>query len=102
MRYVQIILGWSARPPVGETPVGNELAVRIEDRIGPQARGQDVGAGLGNLHGLGPEVEVVLEQKLDRLVERQPVGGALAVLSGRQRQRAVKRSARYGQTARGP
>ena len=102
MRHVQVILGRAAGPLVREAAVGHELAVRIEDRVGPEARGQDVGAGLGDLHGLGSQVEVVRQQELDRLVERQSVGGPLALFPGRQRQRPVERGRAARAAARAP
>ena len=62
-------------------PVGDALDVGVEDRVGPEAGGEDVGVGLGDLERLGAEVEVLADQPVDRLVEGQAVGRPL-VLGG--------------------
>ena len=66
----------SGRPgrPV-ELAVGHELAVGVEDRVGPEARLEDVGLRLGDLEELRAEVEAALERRCRSPVEGQAVGG---------------------------
>ena len=75
MRHVQVVLGRAAGPLSVEAAIGDELAVRIEDRVGAQARGEHVRPGLGQLQRQGPQAQVPVSIDLDRLVEGQPVGG---------------------------
>ena len=44
---------WPAGSGPGEAPVGDALDVGVEDRVGPEAGGEDVGVGLGDLERLG-------------------------------------------------
>ena len=71
-----MLMSYWVGPPgrsLGVFPVGDELAVGVEDRVGPEAGRQDVGLGLGDLEELGAEVEVLADEPVDRLVERQAV-----------------------------
>ena len=86
LRDVDVVLGRPARSIAPILPIGDELAVGVEDRVGAQARGQDVGPGLRDLEPLRAEVEVVADEPLERLVEGQTVGGPLVLGPLRQRQ----------------
>ena len=55
--------------------VGDELGVGVEDRVGAEVGREHVGLGHRDLHAEGDQVEVLLDQQLDRLVDRHPVGG---------------------------
>jgi multidrug resistance efflux pump len=48
--------------------VGDELCVREEQGVRPQARCQDVGVGLGEFQGPGSQAQVLSDQPLDCLV----------------------------------
>ena len=54
--------------------VRDELAVGEEYRVAAQTRPSRLGAGLGNLVLLGEQVEVLVDQSIDRLVQGQPIG----------------------------
>jgi len=64
---VHIVLGRAAGAIPSVFAVGDELRVCVEDRVGPQARGQDVGLGEGDLEPQGDQVQVLAEQGLDRI-----------------------------------
>ena len=76
MCYIDIILRRAIRPPHRVRAVRDELAVGVEERIGPQAGGQDVGACLGDFELFGPQVEVLVHEQLNRLIDREAVGRA--------------------------
>ena len=83
MRYVDIILCRAVWPPHRIRAVRNKLAVGVEERVGPQTGRQDVGACLGDFELFGPQVEVLVHEKLDRLIDREAVGRSLfLVMSG--------------------
>ena len=77
MRKVDIVLCRPDRLLNRVCAVRNKLAVRVENRVGPQARRQHVRPHLRDLQKLRAEVEIPLHQKLDGLVDRQSVGRAL-------------------------
>ena len=56
-------------------PVGDELGVGVEDRVGAEAGLEDVGPRLGDLEELGAEVQAALEGDVDGPVEGHSVGG---------------------------
>ena len=76
---VEIVLRRPARPLVGELSIGDELRVHIDERIGAEARGQDVGIGLCEFVSQGADVEVTCHDSIDGRVERDAVGGPLVV-----------------------
>ena len=57
-----------------------ELAVLIEDRVGPQVGLEDVGARHRDLEELRAEVEAALQRDVDGLIERQAIGRSVVVL----------------------
>ena len=58
MRDVEVILGRTARLARGKAAVRDELSIGIEDRIGAEAGGQDVGPGLWSRLEVGKAVNV--------------------------------------------
>ena len=96
MCYVNIILCWAVRPAHRVRAVRDELAVGVEKWVRSQAGGQDVGSRLGNLELLGPEVEVLVHQYLDRLVDGEPVGRPLVAITGGQLERPIEERACAG------
>ena len=85
---VDVVLGLATRTVAGVLAVRDELGVGVEDRVGPEAGGQDVRLRLRNLDRLGPKVQVLVHQPIDRLIEGQAVGRAWVFLGGRKRQEA--------------
>ena len=70
-----------------------ELAVLVEDGVGPQVRLQDVGARHRDFQELRAKVEAALERDVDGLVERHSIGRAIVVL-GHNFQRPIERRRR--------
>ena len=94
---IEIVLRRPARRGVGERAVGDELAVEVNERIGSQAGGEDVGVGLRQLVAEGADVDVVGHHPLDGDVEREAVRRPLVVgetpveLAGADRQAPCRR-----------
>ena len=59
--------------------VGDAVGRVEQQGVVPQARGEDVRFGLGDLEELGAEVAIGVEQPLDGLVEAEAVGWPLAI-----------------------
>jgi len=78
-------------------PYGDALDVAVENRIGAEARGEDVGLGLGDLERLRVKVEVVMDQPFDGLVEGESIGRPVVIPPLGSRERAVSRGAARGQ-----
>ena len=94
---------------VGVAPVGDGRGVGVEERIRPEAGGQDVGLGLGDLVELGAEVEVLADQPVDGGIEGQAVRGSRRRPALGEFQRPVERGfgdpgggARAGRCRSGP
>ena len=88
MRDVQVVLGRAAAG-APEAAIGHMRRVRVDEGIGSQSGREDVGAGLGDLPRLGPQLQVEPHDPIDRLVDRQPVGGARR-LGSRPRSRVAR------------
>ena len=94
---VEIVLRRPARRGVGERAVGDELAVEVDQRIGAQPGGEDIGFGLGELVAESADVDVVGHHPLDGDIEREAVRRSLVVgespveLTGADRQAPCRR-----------
>ena len=73
MRDVDVVLGLAAGTGPAVSAVGHELRVGVEDRVGAQARGQDVGLGHRDLVPHGDDVEVLADHEVDGVVQVHPV-----------------------------
>ncbi len=74
MRDVEVVLERAALAFLGVSTIRDELAVGVEDRVGPETGGEDVGLGQGDLELAGLQVEVLADQEIQCLVERQAIG----------------------------
>ena len=59
---------------VVERAVGDELRVHVDERIGAEARGEDVGIGLSEFVPQGTDVEIRRHDPVDGGVDREAIG----------------------------
>lgn len=78
-RDVEVVLRGAAGPPVVKRSIRDELGVHVDQRVGPQAGGENVGVCLRELVPQRADVEVGGQHPVERRVERQPVGRAWIV-----------------------
>ncbi len=79
IRGVHVVLLLAAGTLARVVSIRDKLAVRVEDRIRAQSRGEHVRLGLRNLERLAPEIQALCQEPTDRLVEGETVRRAVIV-----------------------
>ena len=88
VRDVQIILNGAAGALSRVLAIRHELGVGVQDRVGAEAGGQDVGVGHGDLEELTAELKVLSDQLLDGHVQGHTAGRADVLGDRREVERA--------------
>ena len=100
MGDIDVVLGRARL--LGERTVGDELRVDEQQGISPEPGGEDVGLGLGDLHHLGPQVEIGLQEPADRLIQGQATGRPVRLAPRGSCELAVERQLGIGEPRHRP